>query len=462
MLLFSTILPARVNLDPQTFFETIVDWNQQSSRQVNRIEDLNWNGELNARYCSDRLELIFDSLPEEQLYGARFVKNDDGIHWRTDVLFFQKTGRILIQLDRTYSEDAAGFNEEFSTPFLISVMIDHGLFEHLDVLPYSASPWILNQDQAAAAESIFYGTVYQSLPVVLVSRNQEGILPLDVEALAWRLKGAAHVLVFEDENGDQWWKNGFSRQMPEPGMISVSYPNAGETIEYFRPQTSRDDSALLNAVCNRIFHYNLLLENAAMPAWMLLKARKIERNAEDETRRQKENESQMSDLFDEMNSDMATLSEQIRTLQAENNAMQHSLHAARQKTAPVFSGGAETEFYPGEMNDVLIEACRLLQRQCVPDGRTADLLDDFLRTHTPSRERKRRMDCIQDAFSSDLPHRRRIASLNEAGFTVSEDGPHYKLVYENDGRYTFSLSKTPSDRRAMKNSLSLILSMLFR
>ena len=51
------------------------------------------------------------------------------------------------------------------------------------------------------------------------------------------------------------------------------------------------------------------------------------------------------------------------------------------------------------------------------------------------------------------------AQLRDLGFTIEEDGPHYKLVF-HDPRYMFTVSKTPSDHREGKNMISQIRAMI--
>ena len=51
--------------------------------------------------------------------------------------------------------------------------------------------------------------------------------------------------------------------------------------------------------------------------------------------------------------------------------------------------------------------------------------------------------------------------LKQLGFSVSDDGKHYKLTYFNDNRYTITMAKTPSDGRAGKNNVSEINKKVF-
>ncbi|MBZ2061554.1 hypothetical protein K1J01_04025 [Streptococcus sanguinis] len=51
--------------------------------------------------------------------------------------------------------------------------------------------------------------------------------------------------------------------------------------------------------------------------------------------------------------------------------------------------------------------------------------------------------------------------LKQLGFSVSDDGKHYKLTYFNDKRYIIPMAKTPSDGRAGKNNVSNINNKVF-
>ena len=61
-----------------------------------------------------------------------------------------------------------------------------------------------------------------------------------------------------------------------------------------------------------------------------------------------------------------------------------------------------------------------------------------------------------DGMSGKL--RQQLTSL---GFTVTEDGKHYKLTYYGDERYVFSFAKSPSDFRSGKNNAGTVIKKIF-
>ncbi|MFO1318556.1 MAG: hypothetical protein U1F52_02985 [Burkholderiales bacterium] len=52
-------------------------------------------------------------------------------------------------------------------------------------------------------------------------------------------------------------------------------------------------------------------------------------------------------------------------------------------------------------------------------------------------------------------------TLEEMGFELSDDGKHYKIVFQGDDRYSFSLPKSGSDHRGGLNAASDIGRLLF-
>jgi hypothetical protein len=53
------------------------------------------------------------------------------------------------------------------------------------------------------------------------------------------------------------------------------------------------------------------------------------------------------------------------------------------------------------------------------------------------------------------------SDLNNLGFTIDDDGKHYKLIYMQDDRYTFPLPKSGSDWRGGMNAASDISKRVF-
>jgi len=54
-----------------------------------------------------------------------------------------------------------------------------------------------------------------------------------------------------------------------------------------------------------------------------------------------------------------------------------------------------------------------------------------------------------------------VRALETLGFSISDDGKHYKLTYMGDERYVFALPKSGSDHRGGLNAASDIGKRIF-
>jgi hypothetical protein len=125
--------------------------------------------------------------------------------------------------------------------------------------------------------------------------------------------------------------------------------------------------------------------------------------------------------------------------------------------------GHEQEYYPGEFRDAVAQALELASRSLAQDSRRRHLVDAFRAVNPPAGTGDEIAEDIKAAFASrgDLGAEQR-SLLEELGFVITEEGKHYKAVFQHDGRYTFSISKSSSDHRAGKNLASLINRRLFK
>lgn len=51
--------------------------------------------------------------------------------------------------------------------------------------------------------------------------------------------------------------------------------------------------------------------------------------------------------------------------------------------------------------------------------------------------------------------------LMDMGFTISDDGKHYKIRMNDDSRYLVTISKTASDHKTGENTAATIIRQMF-
>ena len=203
MLLFSTILDIKDTVTPDSFIKLVLDWNETSTRVENKVQGIDWHGEHNVRYGSDDLWLEFVEYPERSVLAVRHEKvTADGVTWDSDFVVNFAERKLAIRLDRTYSEEALVMDAAFSTPHIITLLIEHGFLKDDEELPVLRTPIYVTDAMMGVCRRAFSMSAVTKeggfrLPVVYVLKAADGSDPLSVGWLASRLKGAAHVLVEE-------------------------------------------------------------------------------------------------------------------------------------------------------------------------------------------------------------------------------------------------------------------------
>ena len=135
--------------------------------------------------------------------------------------------------------------------------------------------------------------------------------------------------------------------------------------------------------------------------------------------------------------------------------------------APLGSGltvllGAERDLFAGEVAEVILCALRDSSTRALEGSRQKHILSSVLAANPVTEERNRCRIALKELLrgSTSLDSRVR-QGLEQLGFEISGDGKHYKLVFQGDERYTYSLAKSGSDWRGGLNAASNIARLLF-
>lgn len=126
------------------------------------------------------------------------------------------------------------------------------------------------------------------------------------------------------------------------------------------------------------------------------------------------------------------------------------------------SNGSEKEFFQDEKKELILSVLSDSLASIKEDTRRKDIVQDIIQQNTikdvlgKKREEVKRLLTDYSGINGKLRQ-----ELQQLGFTITEDGKHYKLTYFNDKRYIIHMAKTPSDGRAGKNNVSNINNKVF-
>ena len=94
MLLFSTLLDLKDTFSEEQFIELVLKWNKENPMDVNRIPNLDWNGEWGTRFGSEDLWIQFDKYEKKNIVAVRYQKNDNGATGQKCFYENKETGRV--------------------------------------------------------------------------------------------------------------------------------------------------------------------------------------------------------------------------------------------------------------------------------------------------------------------------------------------------------------------------------
>ena len=165
--------------------------------------------------------------------------------------------------------------------------------------------------------------------------------------------------------------------------------------------------------------------------------------------------------------ELAAKAQQIGNAEKEISRLRAELriHQARLPTgtASLLRMGGEQEFYQNEVFGIVRDAIEDASTRVSDDSRRRHVLASVLHANpvredlaTPMREEPKQLLRGSRGVDAKVRH-----GLEEMGFSIAEDGKHYKLVYQGDDRYTFTLPKSGSDRRGGLNAARDIGRLLF-
>ncbi len=476
MILFATILNLTDKLTKEAFVRLVIDWNQNSPHSVNIIPNLHWKGEMNKRFGDETRFLEINEYRNQNIVAIRFqTVEEDGLIWHTDFVTNFDEMRMAIQLDRSYKEDAVSLSTDYLAPQFIQPLIQNGYLQSDKDLRISHRPHWINANNMYLIANLINKNKRYALPVVYVSRTIDDKDPFDVGDLAWKLKGVAHVFVQQSRSFGGNLRKICRNRAAFNGTVDIFFPNAAITPGryFYRATDGLEDKKLARKVFNEVMRFATAQEIPSLYTYdgvasALLADRYLSNRAEkyEAEKAKKEAEDERESVYLTFDGALEEYEKRIESLVNANNALRYENQGLRNKlmendTEPILFIGDEREFYPGEAKGLLLSILKKeLDSEAYSDTRKGHILRDVYESnHTPGEPIRRRQEKLKQLLRTyDGMTKVLKQDLQDMGFTITDDGKHYKLVYYNDQRYVFTLACTPSEtKRGGKNAATEII-----
>lgn len=473
MLLFSTILDLNNNFSKEDFIDLVIEWNNTSKYEDNIIPDIEWNGEMDAHFGNEKLWLEIKEDVEKNIVAVRYEKvSSENIVWDTDYVVNFEEMRMAIRLDRSYMDDSHITDMSFSTPHFISLLIENGYIKNDINLPISRTPIGIGEHNSKAVlkKIILSNNNMYKLPVVYVSKLPSGKYPLDINWLASRIKGVAHVLAQKDLASGEIISKDCKDKNPKNGEVVVYYPgDISSSSKYVYRGIEGNDENLLNRIAEEIIKYSIVHRIDLSYTWQgvvnAILEDKLEKQRKDRLESEKmlkASESEAYQILEAFDEDMKKVQQQnidllnrVEALEAEVGGLRNRMNSS-DKTELLHTG-EECEFYQDEIKGIVIECLKDISSNLDENSRRKHIIEDIISSNNCRNvidERRNEIKKILKGYK--VLSGKMKQDLMNLGFTITDDGKHYKLYYYDDKRYQFTLAKTPSDNRSGNNIIAVI------
>ena len=467
MLSFVTEFPVSGRQGLIEFRDAICEWilgSPHSCLGKRDFEELGKKDSSSVMRNNERVEWLCSEGGTLQMAAARYTKVDSELEWRSTVTFMQEgsVAWIGIRVSCESLHPSARLPVA-KKPVLVKTLLSkfHGAEDgHLTV---HSGPNNLDNSDIDVAARCLSATSLCRLPVVYVSATFEGDHNVDTTALALRLLGMAHVVVEPNRAFSSRLRIEVQAQNVYGGTIGIYWPDGGGRRSFFIGPQFESRKDLEDAIFEEVRRALTNRRPLARLTWAAVQER-VSKGAL--VRLKEQGASAVDDYAHEFDKELAAKDEQLRDAEHEIARIHAELRRFEDQR-PFGSGasleaGGEQDFYPGEIPGIVREALSEALGRQVEGGRRHHVLSAVLEkipANTEAAEKREQIKALLRGYRRMDAKTRTV--LVKLGFDITEEGKHYKLLYQGDERYTFTLPKSGSDHRGGMNAASEISRRLF-
>ncbi len=472
MLVWSTQIPILPSRTIQDLAELCAKWIAGSPHATwtrNQIPAPAEGEIVAADHDGQRILVARLNQRESEFFGFRHHWQDcEKRQWITDIVGWRSKSVFLVGVHLDCQTSGVGVRvTEPKKPYIVRQILEELGGDVDGEFQVSCEPHLLAEGEVDVARRVLSGETRHYLPVIYVSSTWRNYPALDQARLAQWACGMAHVVVEPSRAfsfslaGKVDWIN------PYEGAVSIIWPEGGGAPSRFFPYHFENPIRYASAVAKILRKALANRRPDPRVTWDYLRELQFRNKIEQLKQAGTAGIEEYIDAFDQ---ELKLTNSRANALEEENARLKQRIAAYENlKTYAQSRGGGfldapeVRELFPGEFSDILVRALHRARENSQPDGRVRDVLDAFINVNKETGESTKIEDSIRSALQNrtqlDMDERR---ALEEIGFEISEEGKHYKLVFRGDDRYTFSMAKTGSDWRGMKNWVSDATKRLFK
>ncbi len=467
MITFATEFPLATGTSPESVLRLACDWvsgSPHTSIPESAFETLPTNESIQIKADAETVVLAAASTSDTSISGLQYQRLDDDLQWTTSIVAQSDVHETLFSLQ--ISCESLGTATKLpppKKPFIIKQVLKVLGGGSDGEIPVTDKPFTLGNGHADAAAALITGEAKNRLPIVYVSVGFDDELSVDPNRLATFVSGLAHVIVEPSREFSSRLRGLVGGKNVYGGTIGVYWPQSSARKSYYMERFGHDGLALQRAISDDLRQALANRRLTTTCTWPHLQEQLSRIRVSALREKGSSSVEAYVDAFDaELKAKEQRLAEADGEIQRLNSEIRRLAASSTSNTGSLLNVGKEHDLYPQELRDLLISMLSDSVRNVKDGSRRQHVLLDLLEINHPGNWAKETEASIKTALKDYRSMDAKTRSvLVDAGFSISEDGKHYKITFCDDPRYMFALPKTSSDHRAGKNAASEIVGTLF-
>ena len=471
MLVFSTRFPLKNDVPMEECVRIFTDWIIQSPHYGINSIDYDAKSNTNFELIQEPVKIFIKkiSLPHGGLIACRLEYSNAPAVYRFDCIILNESGEksVLIQLNRNCTD----FNVKLphvKKPYIVRSFIEKGLCKDDAGIPISDTPLTAEEyfDICAAAIN---GTHHNALPVVYVSRDYWNTTAVNTTHLAQQLGGVAHVFVESKRDTSFMLRDATDGKNVYTGYVGIYFPKS-TYCRKFAIGDYRTPKEMSRAITNTVWGALINRLDSSFYNWNQIAAMESKQKLIEWESKHQSEDIQINQFIADCDEEIRDLHQQIDRLNTQLLSAQSKgdfyqsrisdLEQALDCRDTFYKPGSVHCLYPSERNDLLYSILSQVKGRFPDDSHARRLIDSMLEANPRKGDWRKIKEGIHAVLSDGGKlNGSKKSKLSELGFTITEEGKHYKMTFRNP-EYMFTTSKTPSDYCSGDNLASEICKKL--
>lgn len=468
MLSFATEFPVEPERTTADFLQAMVIWitgSPHTKLSAGTLQELAQKEEACVQRDNEHVQSLACNTADLDLAGLRYSRRDSELDWLTTIVFSRTSSDAWIGIRvECESRHAAARLPSAKKPVVVRTLLQSLGGAADGPLPVGERAHLLTNFDIDLAAKLIRGEAGCRLPIVYVSARFQGGYILDVDRLAADLSGMAHVVVEPNRPFSVRLQLEVESENVYGGTIGLYWPEGGGRRSFFLGGEYASPGHLANAIKDEIRAALLNRRPLARCTWAYVRETTSRQAIEAlKASGSKAIEDYVKTFDQEIEAKNQRLEEAEKEIQRLRNELRVQEVRAGGASGGVLKLGRERDFYPNEVLGILLDAIEDAVSRVPQDSRRQHVLKSIVEANplqgNPFDSRREQLKTMLRGMRTVDARMRR--DLEDMGFFISEDGKHYKLVFQGDDRYTYTLPKSGSDHRGGMNAASDIARLLF-